>query len=426
MSKPEENTVDPPINKLEAVVSEHEDEATFLWMQRSLAIHGPNYYLQQFADLDEHLEAHIDGLRVAGEEGRQLAEAALENEGPEDFFPAAVLAIEAKDDRFEQLIDKIKAIPEAIPGVVSALNWVSAEHLVGRVKGLLESDIPLKQMLGVAACAAHRKNLPNLDQFITSPEAKVRARALRMAGELGRVDLLPLVRTCLADPKVEARFWATWSSVLLGDRGGALEALSVYASKNGTHQMRAFQVTLLAMLPEQGQAFLQQLPNSPDAERLRIIGTGYVGLTAAVPWLLEQMALPQYARAAAEAFVHITGADFNLDQLEALPPEDFEDGPTDDPDDENVELPEDIALPWPDLEKIKLWWTKNQSRFQLDSRYFLGSTVTRDHCIQILKEDFQRQRVMAAYHLSLLNTGTQLFPTAAPAWRQKELLEALK
>ena len=410
---------------IDPIITEHTDEASFIWLQRIHALNAPNYSPQQFADLDERLEAHIDGLRVAGDEGWQLAEAALENEGPEDFFPAAVLAIEAADDRFDKLIDRVKAIPEAIPGMVSALNWVSAEHLVGRVKAMLDDSMPLKQMLGLAACALHRKNPPNLEQYLTSTEAKVRARALRTAGELGRIDFLPLIRNCLADPKVEARFWATWSTVLLGDRTHALEALSAYAIKNGAHQMRAFQLTLLAMPPAQGQALLQQLPNSPDAERLHIIGAGYIEMIQAVPWLLEQMTLPQYARIAAEAFVNITGADFNLDQLEALPPEDYEDGPTDDPDDENVELPEDIALPWPDLEKIKVWWTKNQARFQFNHRYFLGSPITREHCIQVLKEGFQRQRVMAAYHLSLLQPGTQLFPIAAPAWRQKEMLDKL-
>ncbi len=406
-------------------VAEYFEEASFLWLQRANSIYAPNYSPQQFADLDERLEAHIDGLRVAGDDGWQLAEAALANEGPEDFFPAAVLAIEANDDRFDKLIEQAIAIPEAVPGLVSALNWVSAEHLVGRVKAMLDDPMPLRQMLGIAACALHRKNPPNLVQYLTSTEPKVRARALRTAGELGRIDFLPLIRNCLADPKVEARFWATWSVVLLGERTHAFEALSAYAIKNCTHQMRAFQLTLLAMQPEQGQALLQQLPNSPDAERFRIIGAGYVGLIQAVPWLLEQMALPQYARIAAEAFVNITGADFNLDQLEALPPEDYEDGPTDDPDDENVELPEDIALPWPDLKKIKLWWTKNQPRFQPGVRYFLGGPVTREHCIHVLKEGFQRQRTMATYHLCVLNPGSQLFPTAAPAWRQKEMLDKL-
>lgn len=410
---------------LNPIIAEHFEEASFIWLQRSNAIYAPNYSPQQFADLDERLEAHIDGLRVAGDEGWRLAEAALENEGPEDFFLAAVLAIEAADDRFDKLIERAREIPEVIPGFVSALGWVSAQYLSGRVKTMLEDASPRKQMLGLAACSMHRKDLPNLAQFLTAQAPSVRSRALRAAGELGRVDLLTQVCAALNDIKVEARFWAAWSAVLLGDREGALETLVSYAMKTGERQMQAMQLALLAMTPATGHEFLQNLPSFPHIERLRIIGSGYVGLTQYVPWLLEQMAKPQHARIAAEAFVNITGADFNLDQLETLPPEDFEDGPTDDPDDENVELPEDIALPWPDLEKIMLWWSKNQACFQSGVRYFLGKPVTSEHCTHILKEGFQRQRVVASFHLSLLNPGTLLFPTAAPAWRQKRMLEKM-
>ncbi len=411
--------------ELDFIIDDHIGESSFLWIQRSNAIQSPNYSPQQFSDLDERLAAHIDGLRVAGEEGWQLAESLLENEGPEDFFPAAVLAIEAADDRFDNLVERTKSAPEVIPGLVSALGWVSATYLTGRVTSMLEDASPRKQMLGLAACTLHRKDPPKLEQFVTASAPMVRSRALRSAGELGRTDLLPLVREALGDPKVEARFWAAWSAVLLGDRNNSFETLSAYAFKTGPRQIKALQLALLAKTPAAGHELLQQLPNSPDAERMRIMGSGYIGLTQYTPWLLEQMAKPHHARIAAEAFVNITGADFNLDQLETLPPEDFEDGPTDDPDDENVELPEDIALPWPDREKLQAWWSKNQSRFQSGTRYFLGMPVTREHCIHVLKEGFQRQRVMASYHLSLLNSGTQLFPTAAPAWRQKRMLDKM-
>ena len=410
------------MSSISMFVGEHYDEASFIWLQRANANQAPNYDLTQFAELDERLAAHIDGLRVAGDEGWRQAEAALRNERPEDFFPAAVLAIEASNPRFDNLTERAEIAIEVIPGLISGLGWVPPEHLAGRVKSMLEDASPIKQMFGVAACAMHRKDFQKLAEFLSSTDPKVRSRALRTAGELGRRDLLGQVKNAIADPKIEARFWATWSGVLLGDRKITLDALGTYALKSGTHQMRALQVSLFSMAPSIGHELLQQLPRSPDAERLRIIGTGYIGMVDDVPWLLEQMKQPHFARIAGEAFVNITGADFNLDQLESLPPEDFEDGPTDDPDDENVEMPEDIALPWPNQERIKTWWDTNNGRFKSSERYFLGVPVTREHCIHVLKEGFQRQRVAAALHLSLRHPGTQLFPTSAPAWRQKRLL----
>jgi len=101
-----------------------------------------------------------------------------------------------------------------------------------------------------------------------------------------------------------------------------------------------------------------------------------------------------------------------------MPPEGFEDGPTEDAADENVEVPEDAALPWPDVPRVKAWWAKNAARFAGGTRYFLGLPVSIGSCRAVLTTGFQRQRVAAAHVLSLLEPGTPLFNTSAPAWRQ--------
>lgn len=408
---------------LSHVVAEHADEAAFLWLQRASAVRAPNYGPTQFADLDERLAAHIDGLRVAGDEGWALAEAALDNEGPEDFFPAAVLAAEAPDARFDALVERAAEAMEAVPGLVSALGWVSPEYLGGRVKAMLDDTLPLKQKLGIAACALHRKN-PGaaLDRLLEGAVDSVRIRALRAAGELGRTDLAASVQAAVVEPKPALRFWAAWSAVLLGDRFQAVETLAAAALKPGPHQLRALQLALQAMEPAAGHALLTELSSVPDAQRLRIIGAGFVGDARYVPWLIEQMAQPALARIAAEAFVSITGADFNREQMEVPPPGGFEDGPTDDPDDENVEPPEDIALPWPDAGKVQRWWAAHGAQFGGGTRFFLGQAVTPEHCVKVLREGFQRQRVAAALHLALLRPGSVLFATSAPAWRQRRWL----
>ncbi len=134
------------------------------------------------------------------------------------------------------------------------------------------------------------------------------------------------------------------------------------------------------------------------------------------------MAKPETARVAGEAFTLITGADLDAVQLWRSRPEDFESGPTDEPDDENVELDSDEGLMWPDPPKVARWWASNGHRFQPGGRYFMGAPVTREHCLAVLKNGYQRQRVLAAHYLCLLAPGTPLFNTSAPAWRQQRLL----
>jgi intergrase/recombinase len=52
----------------------------------------------------------------------------------------------------------------------------------------------------------------------------------------------------------------------------------------------------------------------------------------------------------------------------------------------------------------------------------MGAPVTRERCVEVLKTGHQRQRILAAHYLSLLEPGTPLFNTSAPALRQQRRL----
>ena len=134
---------------------------------------------------------------------------------------------------------------------------------------------------------------------------------------------------------------------------------------------------------------------------------------------------PMLARLVGESFTFITGLDLAYLHLDRNAPENFESGPNDNPDDPDVSMDEDENLPWPDPVKIQAWWDANKSRFTDGVRYFMGEPVSRAHCIQVLKEGYQRQRIAAALYLCLLEPGTKLFPTKAPAWRQKRWLSKI-
>lgn len=407
------------------LLTDHAEEASFLWLQRSEAVCAPHYDRQQFADLDERLAANLDGLQTAGDGGWQLAEEGLVNDGPEDYFVAGVLALLTGGSRFNAIVDRLAGTPEAMPGVASALGWVPSRHLVGRVAALLDSPDPQRQRLGIAACALHRRDPGSaLAVKLEAAAGGVRCRAARAAGELGRVDLLPGLAALREAGSPESRYWAARAARLLGD-ASALDVLQAISLAPGPRQQPALELALLGLEPKPGHDLLRQTAHLPAAGRPRVIGAGLVGDAAYVPWLIETMADPALARIAGEAFVHITGADFNLDQLEAMPPEGHEDGPTDDPEDDDVELPEDIALPWPDVERVKAWWLEHRSDFTPGRKLFLGKPVTPEHCVHVLKTGLQRQRVIAAQYRTLIAPGTVLFPTSAPAWRQQKLLDAM-
>ena len=92
------------------------------------------------------------------------------------------------------------------------------------------------------------------------------------------------------------------------------------------------------------------------------------------------------------------------------------------PQDNNVAMDPDDGLPWPDPAKLHAWWDVNRHRFPAGVRHFMGEAPNPENCQRVLRDGYQRQRIAAALYLALLRPGTPLFPTSAPAWRQKRWL----
>jgi uncharacterized protein (TIGR02270 family) len=238
-----------------------------------------------------------------------------------------------------------------------------------------------------------------------------------------------LLQACvesIGDEDPTARFWASWAAVLLGDRGAALHELVRMAEDGGPHSTRALALALQATTATDAHRVLQRLAVDPTHRRQLVVGSGLGGNPGYVPWLMQQMRNPETARAAGEAFTLITGADLEVLRLSQSRPDGFEAGPNDNPNDLNVDVDPDEGLLWPDVAKVEQWWNANSSRFEPGTRYFMGRPVTREHCIEVLKNGYQRQRILAAHYLCLLNPGTPLFNTSAPAWRQQRLLAEMK
>ncbi len=395
-----------------------------MWATRSALTAAPHVTLFDLARWDERLAAHLDGLLVAGEEGWRFCDSMLEDRSPGAMFVAAVRAIEdRRSARLADLLVLAAAVPETVPGLTAAFAWAERDHLRGVVATLLQSEHAFTRAVAIAACATHGVD-PGLASgpWLHDTDPLVRARALRAIGELGRHELLPTAAAAIDDDDSGCRLWAAWSAVLLGDRNRAMGALSRVGTADGPHRPRAFRLVLQALPLGEGHRMLQHVAGDPAQIRGLIEGSGIVGDPAYVPWLIRQMADDKTARIAGDAFTLMTGADLDRLQLERPRPENVEGEPDENPEDENVEMDADDGLSWPDQQRVQQWWNANAGRFQSGTRYFIGAPVTRDHCIDVLESGCQPQRALAAHHLCVLNPGTPLFNTSAPAWRQRRQL----
>lgn len=412
-------------SEIEYVVFQHAELAAQLWTTRRFGATAPNWSLFELGRFDERIEANIDGLRVAGQAGWLACERLLDDGEPGAAFPAAVLALEAKDRvRFGKLLKLAEAQPTGWAGLGSAMAWVSAGSLSGTAQALLNANVPSLYRLGLTACTMHRVD-PGaaLEHAIAQGDSKMRIRAMEAVGRVGRTAFLNAVLKAASDAQDEVRCWGAWSGVLLGDRGTALKALCEPCGGPSPHRLKALQLLLRAMEIGPAHDWLRTMvQEEPKDPRLLIQSIGIVGDPYFVPWLMEQMGDLKLARLAGESFTFITGADLALLDLESGPLEGVEFGPSDDPDAEDVEMDPDDGLPWPDQAKVQAWWRANRQRFAAGTRLFMGAPPSVAHCQRVLREGYQRQRIAAALYLALLRPGTPLFPTAAPAWRQKRWL----
>jgi uncharacterized protein (TIGR02270 family) len=407
------------------VVSQHAEEAAILWLRRDWAVAQPHFSLADLTKLDDQLDAHLDGLRIAGEPGWETAEHELRWGDPGEVFAAAILAFETGlSRRVHRVIEDARgpSYAHARP-LVAALAWMPWKAVHGYSGQFVADASPLLRRIGIAAAVAHRRDPgPPLPAAMQDADPMLRARALRAAGELGRVDLLPLAREHLTDGARACRFAAAWSVALFADDAEAVATLRDEVESGEDGAARALQLGLRRMAIAHGREWISRLAGQPGLMPQAVLGAGVLGLPELVPWLTEMMRQPDVARVAGEAFSMITRVHVAYNGLEADWPEGFTAGPTEDSEDENVVTDPDENLPWPDAEKVAAWWTKHRGRFQPGTRYLLGRPITEEWPEEVLRHGYQRQRAAAALELAIRRPGQPLFEVRAPGFRQQQLL----
>jgi uncharacterized protein (TIGR02270 family) len=410
-------------------VTQHVEEAAHLRYVRSILIRAPHVRLLHMGRLDERIAAHLDGVRVAGPYGIELALHSLEGRGLGEVFVATVGAIKDRDaDRLDRLLAITEVLPAVRPGLLSAFGWVSAADLRGITKVLLESEAsPWRRQAWLVACAMHAVNPgTELATALRETDAGLRSCALRVAGRRARADLIEACLAALVDSDPRCAFEAARSALLLGDRTESQAMLEALASKpTDPFGLAALRLVLKVTPTKRARTLLATLAQDPVHARAVIQGIAFAGDPHYVPWLIAQMQDLKFTRLAGEAFAFITGLDLAYLDLDRKPPDEVELGPNGDPEDRNVAMDEDESLPWPDHEKIAAWWHAHGVKFASGTRYFMGAAPTPANCLDVLKTGFQRQRIAAAEHLTLLTPGTPLFNISAPTWRQQRLLQAM-
>ncbi|RON13131.1 TIGR02270 family protein [Pseudomonas frederiksbergensis] len=394
------------------VVTEHADEASFLWSTREQAALAPHYHLDQLALLDERVLAHLEGLRVAGETGLQLATQALGDLNSGTLFVAGWLAFALQNrEAMSHTFSIALSDPELSDALISALSWLDWDDLEPLLQRLAESPLSAHRAVDLAVRVA--QGIPARQTIIAAlndPDPQLRARALRAIGERGLTECEGALDSATADSHAGCRFWSYWSRALQGDFRAAELAFEVSEAAQQTGP--ALEIAARAGYPDWVRSLIRGLAGNSTTLRQAVIAAGAFGDPAVVPWLLELCGDNAFSCVAAEAFALITGLDLEDPSLRR-DPLDLED-----------EHPDDAFAYWVSTEALHDWWQAEQGRFTPGSRYLAGRPISEAAAIRLLHGGTQRQRRGAAIELARLRKGASVFPVTARADRQQRWLAA--
>jgi len=397
-------------NAYNPTYEQYAGDAAFLWMLRSIAINHPHYNASDLFELEQRIEAQLDGLMTSVDIGWQACDEALALQEVGEVFTAMVIAMRSHEPRkIQQAVEAGLENESATPGLISAMGWLPADIANPWTERFLKGKEMNHKYLGIAVCSVRRQDpgevLNNiLQRDDCQQHEKLYARALRLVGELRRQDCMPEINAAMAVENSEIRFWANWSAVLLGHRTSA-HNLKEFLFNTGPHQNQAIQLAFRSLPIETARKWISKLSEDESQVRIVIKAAGVLGDPHAINWLIEKMKTPALARLAGEAFANITGVDLEQNQLLIGPADQLSSTPDDTHD---IALDEDEHLPCPHAEKVMALWRTYGQNFSIGYRYFMGHLIAAEALKETLAKGSQRQRHAAAMELALNEQGVPL------------------
>ena len=173
-----------------SILEEHFEELQMLWELRSAALKDPDYRGEDIVELDERIEAHVDGLVLGDEHSLPLLEESLGSDDPLVSFAAAYTMLRMRDEELaKKVVEAFEtAGDEAGDGIREALRLGPLEFLE---EPLTEAALSAPAPAAAAAAeilAFHDKldALPGRwDEFCSHEDPRVRRMAWRILAMVG-------------------------------------------------------------------------------------------------------------------------------------------------------------------------------------------------------------------------------------------------
>ena len=84
-------------NAYKDIYEQYVDEASFLWILRSIAVEQPHYDASDILELEQRIDAQLDGLMTSVDIGWQVCEEVLTLQEPGEVFTSMVIAMRSHE-----------------------------------------------------------------------------------------------------------------------------------------------------------------------------------------------------------------------------------------------------------------------------------------------------------------------------------------
>lgn len=400
---------------IDALVIRHAEDAAFYWSQLDGAIKSPTLRVDRLRHFNNLLDAHLDGLLVAGPQGWKRALGALARwKKPGEAFTCTWIAAQRND---AELLDEVLALVRTNPqnvlrGVVSALAWLPKRCSTSALErwGSPDADsaaqvaaLRAAALIGPDAISALRAPLPH---FLASSDKHVRGAACRAAAL--RVDTATdaALRDCLTDPELTVRAEA---AIALGNHNGSdhprqvllrcvIDQAAIHSDATGwnrtqaTRRLERWVRELAWLMPFEAtdsRAVLAILP--PRSALMFALAHGD---PAHLPFVSQQADEAAVARYAGWVWQSLTGIDLSAAGWALAEPP-----PTSLGRDQLIteaSLDADNGLPVPDGGALRAHLKSNPEMLSQQAPILLGRHLDKEFALHVLRSAPQALRFLAA------------------------------
>lgn len=350
----------------------HAEDLAFLWGQRREALISPRHTLREFGELNERLEAHVQGLLVAGPTAlvAMLQPQLAAPDRDESFAVAyALLRLGEAASTHAVVVEFSRANGPTQAGLCDALSLAPHALFAAEMQSALDQAKPITAASAAVALANHRllaADSPRLAQMLEDGDAAVCELAWRTlpiadAGATRPAPKRPF-KHALAHAAPAVRN-AAWAAAAWSGQARAMPLLRQMAAEGDVVALH----WLAVLGGDEDAALLQRAALAIDDATARGALLARYGNPSALNALVHWMDGADFALAVAsrETFTRITGADIR-GQRKTLPVPDDADAFT-------REMAADVWLP--DVAKARALMERHSAEWAAGSRWCNGVRV---------------------------------------------------